>query len=185
MTDALIIIDMQNYFFRHRKRAKKIKPLAEKINGLIDMFEEAGLPIYHVKTVHRIDKSSWDLQMLKNGKAVLLEDTEPAREIADIRSSEKHFYITKTRHSAFIRTELEASLRQAGVTRTVLCGVFTHGCVGRTAMDAKELDFDVIVAKQAIYSHRKWLAWVMLNQLDKAYDIAILTNIEIRERVAD
>jgi nicotinamidase-related amidase len=183
MSDALIIIDMQNYFFRHRKCTKKIKSLAGKINELIELFEKAELPVYHILTVHKSDKSSWDLQMLKNGKAVLLEDTEQVREIEDIRTSGKHFYVTKTRHSAFIRTGLEAQLRQAGVTRAIICGVFTHGCVGRTAIDAKELDFDVIIAKQAVYSHRKWLAWVMLNQLNKAYEMEILTNDEIRERI--
>jgi nicotinamidase-related amidase len=183
MSDALIIIDMQNYFFRHKKRTEKAKSLAGKINELIKLFEEAGLPVYHILTVHKSDKSSWDIQMLKNEKAVLLEDTEQAREIEDIHTSDKHIYITKTRHSAFIRTGLEARLKQAGVTRTIICGVFTHGCVGRTAIDAKELDFDVIIAKQAIYSHRKWLAWVMLNQLNKAYEMEILTNDEIWERV--
>ncbi|MCL1824295.1 MAG: isochorismatase family protein [Oscillospiraceae bacterium] len=182
--DALIIIDMQNYFFRDKKRAKKIEPLAEKINELIDIFDEAGLPVYHILTVHKRDKSSWDLQMLKNGKAALLEDTEQAREIEDIRTSGRHFFITKTRHSAFIRTGLEDRLKQAGITRTIICGVYTHGCVGRTAIDAKELDFDVIIAKQAIYSHRKRLARIMLSQLNKAYDIEILTNSDIRERVS-
>lgn len=183
--DALLIIDMQNYFFRHKKRAKKAKSLVGKINKLIALFEEAELPVYHILTVHKSDKSSWDLQMLKNKKAVLLEDTEQAREIKDIHTSGKHFFITKTRHSAFIRTGLEDRLKQAGVTRTIICGVFTHGCVGRTAMDAKELDFDVIIAKQAVYSHRKWLAWIMLNQLNKAYDIELLTNHEIQERVTE
>jgi nicotinamidase-related amidase len=183
MPEALIIIDMQNYFFRHKKRAKKIKSLAGKINELIELFEEAGLPVYHILTVHKSDKSSWDLQMLKNGKGVLLEDTEQVREIEDIRTSGKQCYITKTRHSAFIRTGLEDRLKQAGVTGIVICGAYTHGCVGRTAIDAKELDFDVIIAKQAVYSHRKWLAWVMLNQLNKAYEMEILTNDEIRERI--
>ena len=183
MSDALIIIDMQNYFFRYKKRAKKVKYLAGKINELIELFEEAGLPVYHILTVHKSDKSSWDLQMLKNEKAVLLEDTEQAQEIEDIRTSGKHFYITKTRHSAFIRTGLEDQLKKAGIKRTIICGVFTHGCVGRTAIDAKELDFDVIIAEQAVYSHRKWLAWVTLNQLNKAYNMEILTNDEIRKRI--
>ena len=184
MSDALVIVDMQNYFFRHKKRAMRVKPLVERINGLIDIFEAAELPVYHVLTVHKGDKSSCDLQMLKNGKAVLLEGTEQAREIGGIRASGKHFYVEKTRHSAFMRTGLEDLLRQAGVARIIICGVFTHGCVGRTAMDAKELDFDVIIAKQAIYSHRGLLAKVMLNQLDKAYDIDLLANADIRERVA-
>ena len=182
MADALLIIDMQNYFFRDQKRAKKARRLAEKINELIELFDEAGLPVYHILTVHKSDKSSWDLQMLKTDKAVLLEDTEQALEIKNIRTSGKHFYITKTRHSAFVRTGLEDQLKQAGVKRTIICGVYTHGCVGRTAIDAKELDFEVIIAKQAVYSHRKWLAWVMLNQLKKAYDMEILSNEEIRKR---
>jgi nicotinamidase-related amidase len=67
----------------------------------------------------------------------------------------------------------------------IICGVYTHGCIGRTAIDAKELDFDVIIAKQAIYSHRRLLTRMMLSQLEKAYDIEILSNSDIRKKLTE
>lgn len=47
-------------------------------------------------------------------------------------------------------TELEAILRDRGVTRVVVCGLATDYCVRATALDAVRLGFETILAPDAI-----------------------------------
>ncbi len=58
--------------------------------------------------------------------------------------------ITKRTWSAFTGTQLEARLREAGVTQVVLCGVATSAGVESTARQAHELGFNVVLAIDAM-----------------------------------
>jgi len=61
MNPALVIIDMQQYFFRTEERREKLSELVESINYLIDCAENKNIPIYQVLTIHKEDKSTWNL----------------------------------------------------------------------------------------------------------------------------
>jgi nicotinamidase/pyrazinamidase len=41
-------------------------------------------------------------------------------------------------------------LRDAGVTRVVICGLATDYCVNATALDARRLGFETIVLRRAV-----------------------------------
>lgn len=56
----------------------------------------------------------------------------------------------KSRYSAFIRTELDATLRALGVTTTVVTGVVTNQCVESTARDAYQHDYDVLLVADCV-----------------------------------
>lgn len=184
MPHALLVIDMQNYFFRGGRGKKQLDRLTENINALIRTFDRYGCPVYRILTVHKADQSTWDLGMLKSGKNVLIAGTQEAQELAGLSVSAAHPVITKTRLSAFIRTELEARLKEQAVDTVTVCGVYTHGCVGRSAIDARELDFHVVIARQCVFSHRKRLARMMLNQLRRAFDMELLGNAQIIDRIS-
>ena len=62
-----------------------------------------------------------------------------------------------------------------------MCGIFTHGCVGRTAIDAYERDFHVIVARDASFSHVKNQEEAMFEVIEDEQEQLILTNEEIKE----
>lgn len=47
-------------------------------------------------------------------------------------------------------TELEAVLREGGVSRVVICGLATDYCVRATALDAVRLGFETVVLRDAI-----------------------------------
>ena len=63
----------------------------------------------------------------------------------------------------------------------ILCGVFTHGCVGRTAVDAYERDFNVMLAKDASFSHVKNQEEAMFEVIEQEQEQSILTNDEIKK----
>ena len=72
MKPALVIIDMQHYFFRSEERRVKLSELIKSINELIDISNEKNIPIYQVLTVHKSDKSTWNIVMKKYNFGALL-----------------------------------------------------------------------------------------------------------------
>ncbi|MGN0027753.1 MAG: isochorismatase family protein, partial [Clostridium sp.] len=72
-------------------------------------------------------------------------------------------------------------VRNKNIYTLILAGVFTHGCVGRTAIDAYERDFNVILAKDASFSHMKEQEKSMLEVIEEEQEQLILYNEEIIE----
>ena len=58
--------------------------------------------------------------------------------------------VSKSRYSAFIRTELDEALRARGVTTTAVAGVVTNQCVESTARDAYQHDYDVLLVSDCV-----------------------------------
>jgi nicotinamidase-related amidase len=60
--------------------------------------------------------------------------------------------LIKTVNSAFIGTDLEARLHEAGVRQVVLFGIATDMCVSTTARMAANLGFDLVVVGDACHT---------------------------------
>ncbi len=178
---ALVIIDMQHYFFRSEERRVKLTELISSINELIDFAKDKNIPIYQILTVHKDDKSTWNIVMKKYNFAALIEGSKEAELLSEIKFDKSQEVIIKTRQSAFIRTDFENELRENNIDTLILCGVFTHGCVGRTAVDAYERDFNVIVAKEASFSHIKNQEEAMFEAIEQEQEQLILKNEEIKK----
>lgn len=181
MRPALVIIDMQNWFFRSEERRVMLPKLISSINELIDIASEKEIPIYQVLTIHKSDRSTWNIVMKKHNIAALLEGSKEAELLPQIKFDNSQEVLVKTRQSTFIRTNFEEKLREQNVDTLILCGVFTHGCVGRTAVDAYERDFNVILAKDASFSHVKNQEEAMFEVIEQEQEQSILTNDEIKK----
>jgi nicotinamidase-related amidase len=57
--------------------------------------------------------------------------------------------IVKRGYSGFVATELEAVLRDAGITWVTIAGLTTECCVAATAFDAVQRDWPVVIAADA------------------------------------
>lgn len=184
MRNSLLIIDMQNYFFRTPEKRARYASLIDAINDLIGFLEcTPGSFVYHIASVHKRDASTWSRNMKRHHAACLLEGSEDAAIVAELKKKVHHTLLHKTRHSAFMRTELESDLREKGVERIFLSGVYTHGCIALSAVDGWSLDFEVAIAGDCIFSHRPDLADFCLERLRSMFNISILSNREIKEIV--
>lgn len=179
MNCALVIIDMQYWFFRTDERRINLPQLITSINRLIDFADSKKIPVIHIKTEHKSDKSTWNIVMKKHNWALMIENGEEAKILKEITVRPNHRFIIKTRQSAFIRTEFEEVLKQQNICTLILTGVFMHGCVGRTAVDAYERDFNVIIAKDCVFSHVKNQEQAMLEVIQFEQEQLILDNQEI------
>ena len=179
MNPALVIIDMQNWFFRNEDRREKLPELIESINELIEVATNKNITIFQVITMHKADKSTWNIVMKKHNFSALLEGSDEAELLPDIKFDSSQEIIVKTRQSTFIRTNFEEKLKEKNIDTLILGGVFTHGCVGRTAVDAYERDFNVILAKDASFSHMKSQEKSMLEVIGEEQEQLVLSNKEI------
>jgi isochorismate hydrolase len=180
MATALLILDMQNYFFNTDQKRDGYPHLVDSLNELVQAFDRAeGTGIYNVVSVHKADRSTWSRNMLRHNAGCLLEGTQEASVVKDLTVSRKQVTIPKTRHSAFVRTNLEQMLRDNEVDRLVLSGVYTHGCVALSAIDAWSLDFEVAIAADCVFSHRSDLAEFCIERLRNMFGMEFLTNEQL------
>jgi isochorismate hydrolase len=59
----------------------------------------------------------------------------------------------KNRYSAFFGTQLAQLLESVRCSHLIIAGVNTHACVRATAVDAFQLDYNVILATDSIASY--------------------------------
>lgn len=187
MIPALLVIDLQHWFFKlpvfsTPEGHAQLRSLISKTNELIDFFHSRQLPIIHILTIHKRDGSTRDLWSKRNDSWVLIEGSEDVQELQDIHRYETDMEMIKTRSDSFIRTELEAVLRQLKVDTLVITGYSTNRCVGMTAAEACERDFDVIVSQDAIFGPEQSRASAMLSILHNEFGIELISNTTIMEQ---
>jgi nicotinamidase-related amidase len=185
---GLAIIDMQNWMFRLPERASQIPALVANVNIVADAFAARGLPVFVVDTVHQADRSTWTRLMRKYDFSCLIEGTDGAQHVDGLRCPEVARTVVKTRNNAFLATDFEAVLKEAGITEIALAGVFMDGCVGLTAADAAQRGFGVTFIDDAIGHSRIERRNTIMSWLVEAYELSTCTTDQmvrqLREQVS-
>lgn len=159
--DALSVTDMQNDFLPGGalgvSGGDEVIPL---INHVIELFRNAGLPIFITRDWHPAHHSSFKE---KNGPwpPHCVQHTEGAEFAADLMIPEKAIVISKgidparDQYSTLQgrdssgQTEDEL-LKSFGITRLFICGLATEYCVLNSVKDAREAGYEVQVMTDAI-----------------------------------
>lgn len=136
---ALLVIDIQEFYFEGGRLAL-VGPVeaSEQARTLLDRFRAKKWPVIHV-------------QHLPKGQPSPSPDAgDPQYRIRpNVRPLPGETVIGKHFPNSFRDTELLATLRKAGVTKLVICGMQTHMCVEAAARAAADLGFDVTVVHDA------------------------------------
>lgn len=151
---ALVVVDMQRDYLDPGApiEVQNARKVIGVIGRLIEAFHRAGLPVVHVITIHRLDRTDWELHERDAGVSHCLEGTPGAEIVPELRPAQEDHLVIKKRYSSFHGTELELLLRGLGVGALVICGVTTECCVRSTAMDAYARDFRLVVPSDATES---------------------------------
>lgn len=162
---ALVIIDMQNDFVHPdgycaralgRQAIDGFATVVEPIGQLRAAANAAGVHVVFTRVVQRPDGSLaspvWLAGTLRYGMEPLhcMEGTWGQQVIDGLRPRPGDSIIDKPRRSAFRSTNLAELLRLRGIGCVVCAGVAGTGCVESTVRDALELDFYVVVARDAV-----------------------------------
>ena len=140
---ALIVIDVQLAWddLKHWGGARNNPGAEANIARLIAAFRKAGAPIFHVR--HASTEPGSPLGMDHPGH-------QPKPEAMEIIGEP---IILKSVNSAFIGTNLEAQLREAGITTVAICGVQTDHCCTTTARMAGNLGFETWFVDDANWTY--------------------------------
>lgn len=139
---TLIVVDVQKAFdeIEVAGRRRNNPDALARIVDLLAAFREAGAPVVHVR--HESAEPGSAFAPGAPGRAV----KDEARE----RPGEPVF--VKRVNSAFVGTDLESSLRGAGITTVVICGATTNHCVETTARMAGNLGFEAWLVRDATWT---------------------------------
>lgn len=136
---ALLIVDVQkgmdeqDYFGGNRNN-----PDAEThIAALLDAWRQTQRPIFHIK--HNSTSPNSPLRPGQSGN-----DIKP-----EVAPQPDEPVIEKQVNSAFIGTNLEQRLHEAGISQVVIVGLTTNHCVSTTTRMAGNLGFDTILVADA------------------------------------
>lgn len=126
---ALLVIDVQEGFTHPRWGARNNPDAERNIAALLDAWRDAKRPIIHVQHISQQPGSVFAPGAPGNViKAIVApRGDEPV--------------IRKHQNSAFIGTDLERRLRDAGITHLVITGLTTDHCVSTTTRMAGNLGF--------------------------------------------
>ncbi len=138
---ALMIIDVQDGLDEPRL-GKRNNPDAERnMARLLAAWRTSGRPVYHVQ--HMSTNPNSPLRPDQPGNAI--------KRIVAPQGDEP--VIQKTVNSAFVGTDMENRLREAGIQSLVIVGLTTQHCVSSTARMASDLGFKTIVVDDATATH--------------------------------
>ena len=139
-TKALILVDFEKEWTDKNSEyfVWDTTQLIKNTNKLIDFCRKNN---YKIIFIQHIEENS-NKEFVPNSKNIEIID-ELDKENADI-------LITKTRISAFYKTDLEKHLE--GIAKIVIAGILTNLCVRSLAQDAYDRDFEITVVKDCCKS---------------------------------
>ena len=139
MSNALIIIDLQNDYFPDGKmELSGINEAAENAKKLLNAYRDKNLALYHIQHFSAYE-----------GATFFVPDT-PGVEINQmVRPLESEKVIKKNFPNGFRKTELLEELQGAGIESLTICGAMSHMCVDATTRAAFDFGFKCTVVGDA------------------------------------
>ncbi|MCL2897934.1 isochorismatase [Brenneria tiliae] len=147
---ALLIHDMQRYFLNFwGENSPLTARLIDNIARLKNFCRQRGIPVFY--TAQPNNQSAADRALLNDMWGPGLNNYPEQQKITDALTPEDaDTVLVKWRYSAFVRTDLEQRLRDAGRDQLIICGVYAHiGCL-TTANDAFMRDIKPFMVADAL-----------------------------------
>ena len=179
--DALVLVDLQKAFFDEEGLAERQTAIVDASNRLIDAAHSADLPIYVIPTEHSRDESTWTLNMLEAGTGFLFQGDEGTQIVPGLKTTDTT-KVEKTRDSAFFGTDLNMRFVNKRISRIILAGVSTHGCVAQTTRDAFAHNIRATIVTDAVADTREDYHRAQINQLEADRQATLSTVDEIIAR---
>lgn len=168
---AILFFDTLNGYLHPTPARNAVTRPADPIPGMVKIeraCREAGIAVFYTQGDHRSDGKDSARQIADLGydgrpgdpKPRLVVGRAPAAGsvdveiIPEIAPQPGDYIIKKHRWSAFHQTNLELSLRTAGIDTVMLAGGSIETGLGSTAYSARNRDFNVIVLRDVCTTRR-------------------------------
>ena len=135
---ALVIIDIQQDYFRDKLVIPDGKIAVENAARLLAWARRGGLAVVHIQQ-----------QAMKPGGPLFAPDSSGIEFLPAVTPAAGELIVVKHFPSSFTQTDLQNKLRERNIDTLILCGLMTHMCVDTTARGALEYGYRVIIAHDA------------------------------------
>lgn len=160
MKKALIVVDYSNDFVANDGKLTCGQPgqqIEHHIYNKIESYDNQNDYIFYLMDYHHENDAFHPETKLfpphnivgTTGRALY---NKLAIQYDNIKNNDNVFWIDKTRYSAFFGTNLDSLLRERDVNTVEIVGVCTDICVLHTAVDAYNLNYNIIISKNGIAS---------------------------------
>jgi nicotinamidase-related amidase len=175
--DALVLVDVLANFGHEDADAMlaAFRDAHGRIEGAIATARAAGIPVVYAND----DFGTWS----GDRERVLVEARrrcpEPAL-IDAIAPEPDDAFLCKPRYSAFDHTPLDLLLRERDVRRVLLAGTATEMCVAQSAIDGRELGYQITLLPDACAAVDPENAEVALRYLEHVVGVRLGLGAEAR-----
>lgn len=139
MTQALILIDLQNdYFPDGSMELEGMEGAADNARRLLDRFRSTQGKLFHIQHFS-----------VRPGSTFFVPDTKGVEINDKVVPSSGETVIEKNYPNSFRDTALLEMLRENGVDSLLICGAMSHMCIDATTRAAFDLGFACTVAQDA------------------------------------
>ena len=162
---AILFFDILNGYYHKAELAAKarMKPMVDNAARLMRAGREAGIPIFFAKGNHRSDGATsavlltdtdntlkpWPNGEVKKSKMHVVAGDPSSDVIPELDPRPDDYYIPKFRWSAFFQTYLDLALRSRGIDTIIISGGSTDVGVASTVYSGRDLDYNMIVVRDA------------------------------------
>ncbi len=162
---ALLFFDMLNIYYQgtSEEAKRKMKTVVDNAVRLLAGARQARLPVFYAMANHRADGNIRSLVITDtdmgrrpwpNGECNpptpgATEGSQEQKVIAEIEPRPEDFIIPKYRWSAFQQTYFDLALRSQGIDTIIISGGSVDVGVASTVYAARDLDYNVIVVRDA------------------------------------
>lgn len=130
---ALIIIDVQNFYFKGDYRLKNPEKAAKNIKMILDDFRKNNKKVFFIK--HCFEN---------------VDNNDPIRDIYDgVKPLKDEKIIMKYYPSSFLKTSLKEELDKNNITDLCIVGMMTHMCVDTTTRACQDYGYNVTLIDDA------------------------------------
>jgi len=147
---ALLLVDLQNDFLERPGLVPDSEALCVRAAALLEAVRRRGIPVVHAHTVTRADGYDRMPHWKRRGVCECVEGTRGVLPPPALVPVAGELALRKRYFSAFGDPRLEPWLRERAVSRLLVAGVYLHGCVRSTVLDAYERGYEVSVIDDAV-----------------------------------
>lgn len=143
---AVVVIDVQRAFTSLPGLYPAVTDVLPRLRGFLDGARAVGVLVVHARlAIHRDAYSlNWQRQFAAGFRTAVAPGAAATEFAEGFEPLAEDLLITKHRYSAFFGTPLASVLRTRGIRTVIVAGLTTDVCVGSTARDAYQEDFQVI-----------------------------------------
>lgn len=163
---ALITIDMQ-YFDAHpdgwmgrvarelgrpevlAERWQGVSRILPRIRSLQHACRARGMELVHMRIGYLTKDCRDGARSQPTNLIATRSDAKDYEFLGEVAPQGDEIVINKTTASAFSSTTFDQVLRNLGITRLIVTGIVTNGCVELTARDATDRGYDVTIVEDA------------------------------------